>query len=117
MAGNTVPIILERLDTSSEGCWEWQGGVNSNGYGVVSLEGKMWYTHRLVWSVFIGPIPEGMFVRHRCDNKLCSKPSHLELGTPRDNRLDYTNRQLPKERARRAEEILELRRASTQGSK
>jgi len=48
--------------------------------------------HRLIYMKYYGPIPQGMVVRHKCDNRLCINPEHLELGTPEDNVRDMVRR-------------------------
>ncbi len=74
------------------GCWNWISATVSKGYGVLSVNGKMQYVHRLVWEREHGPIPNGMQVCHSCDNPRCCNPEHLFLGTRSDNMLDMVNK-------------------------
>lgn len=71
-----------------EGCWVWRGGTAHFGYGQISFRGRTINTHRLAYEAWVGPIPEGYVVRHRCDNPPCINPDHLETGTYRDNAQD-----------------------------
>ncbi len=66
------------------GCWVWNRGRSGGGYG--RYRGKP--AHRAVWILFHGPIPDGLFICHHCDNPPCVKPEHLFLGTPGDNMQD-----------------------------
>ena len=76
-----------KVDISGK-CWEWQAGKFSNGYGAFGIEGKLLRAHRVAYSLVHGPIPDGLWVCHHCDNKGCVKPSHLFLGTNSDNQND-----------------------------
>ncbi|QDH46778.1 putative HNH endonuclease [Aeromonas phage LAh_8] len=69
-------------------CLNWTGGKNSSGYGAIGFNGKVIATHRVAYMVYKGEIPEGLLVRHTCDNRLCCNPNHLELGTIQDNMKD-----------------------------
>jgi HNH endonuclease len=74
---------------NSEGCWDWKGCCPKNpGYGQFRSNGKIHKAHRSSWLIHKGEIPKGMFVCHTCDNKRCSNPDHLFLGTCKDNNLD-----------------------------
>lgn len=71
-------------------CWLWKGAKSNNlkrPYGYFTY-GKVQYAHRVAWQIFRGPIPDGLFVLHHCDNPPCVNPDHLFLGTKKDNRQD-----------------------------
>lgn len=78
-----------RVSRDPLGCWIYEGrSANSYGHKKFSLYNRGMSAHRYSWSVVNGPIPEGLCVLHSCDNPGCVRPSHLFLGTPRDNTHD-----------------------------
>jgi len=74
--------------THARGCWVFTGPTVGRGHG---MWGRV-LAHRHSWSLANGPIPEGMWVLHHCDNPPCVNPMHLYLGTIRENTDDAVAR-------------------------
>lgn len=81
-----------RAIVTETGCWEWQGAVLGKGYGKFKKDGKFWLAHRYSYTMYKGPIPDGLVIRHKCHNVLCVNPDHLQTGTHRDNVWDQIER-------------------------
>lgn len=111
-----------RLVSGGDGCLEWPGERDSDGYGRTGKKTGSRGAHRVAWEATHGPIGDGMEVCHHCDNPPCCNPEHLFLGTRAENQRDMT------EKARQArgvrsgmakltdEQVREIRRLVTEGA-
>lgn len=71
----------------NSGCFIWMGAIGSNGYGKIGISGtnKLAYAHRAAYEYFVGPIPQGLDLDHKCRMRCCVNPEHLEPVTRKEN--------------------------------
>jgi hypothetical protein len=89
--GKEVDRFWEKVDRSAgqEACWPWTGAITSqHGYGCVQWQGRVLGAHKVAWVLTNGPVPKGLCVLHKCDNRPCCNPAHHFLGTKKDNSKD-----------------------------
>ncbi len=91
-------------------CVMWLGYISPLGYGQRQFRGKLYQAHRAAFIENHRELLPGEVVRHKCDNKSCVNPDHLEAGSQRDNLLDNTVRG-PRHRTLRVtpEQVSEIR--------
>lgn len=75
--------VLAKVAIRDE-CWEYPVRPYHR-YGYICAEGRRWLSHRVVYEALVGPIPEGNELDHRCRNRACVRPSHLEPVTHQEN--------------------------------
>lgn len=67
-------------------CWNWRVNIGSSGYGKWTRSDRQAVAHRVAYELLVGPIPEGMQLHHKCFNRSCVNPEHLEPVTPKQNK-------------------------------
>jgi len=64
---------------SRDGCWKWTAFVDKAGYARIGLgRNQVLYGHRVSYELYVGPIPDGMEIDHKCRNRSCVNPDHLQ---------------------------------------
>jgi hypothetical protein len=92
----TPEQIFNEYTQRDEDCWIWTGWKNPLGYGHLNLaDGTRWLAHRLSWVIHFGDIPDKLVICHSCDNPSCVNPSHLFIGTQKDNVQDAIKKGRP----------------------
>lgn len=89
----SVEWLKSNCTVDNNDCWNWDKAKLENGYGIITYKSISHLVHRLSYKLrYSIEIPENLIVRHKCDNKGCCNPNHLELGTYSDNSLDNLQR-------------------------
>lgn len=91
-------------------CWIWTGARHDYGYGLTNFFQYQLYTHKVSWQLTYGEIPKGKLVCHKCDNPPCVRPTHLFIGSPKDNIQDM----IKKGRNRIGEKVVQAKLSPNQ---
>lgn len=76
----------------NSGCWLWTGSIGSHGYGQMSICNRPHTCHKVAYELYRGPVPDGLYVLHKCDTRSCCNPDHLYIGTQKENGRDMVER-------------------------
>lgn len=68
-----------------DGCWQWQGLLDNDGYGDLVHNGRTRSAHRYFFELWDGSIPAGKHLHHICENRACVNPKHLMVVTQREH--------------------------------
>jgi hypothetical protein len=85
----TIEQMMLRLQRTESGCLEWMGARTPQGYGHMYLDGVHWYAHRLMYSIYVGPIGDKVDIHHKCENPPCADPEHLEALTRPEHAAEH----------------------------
>jgi hypothetical protein len=78
MSVTTLPERLARRISVTSDCWLWVGYRNADGYGITSHRNRTWKAHRLIYTMLVAPIPDGLTIDHLCRQRCCVNPAHME---------------------------------------
>ena len=87
--------FTDKVKIDVSGCWIWTGAEKGKGYGYFWHNNKGNKAHRVSYELYVGGIPDGLFVCHKCDVRKCVNPDHLFLGTHQDNMADMQSKKPP----------------------
>lgn len=75
----------KKVDVRADGCWEWMGSRDRQGYGRISVQRIGRLAHRVGYEMLVGPVPSGLELDHLCRVRCCVNPQHLEPVTHAEN--------------------------------
>ena len=85
--GSTSKEVI--VEVQENGCWKCLSHCqDDDGYTRIKYNGKHERLFRVIYMQKYGEIPDGMLIRHKCDNSWCCNIEHLEIGFPKDNVRD-----------------------------
>lgn len=99
-----------------DSCWMWTGATERNGYGAFKLDKRKTSAHRAAYRLFVGEIDDHAVVHHKCGDRACVNPSHLQMCSQAENMAEMFARQAYEARIKDLEkEVKRLRKLVKKG--
>lgn len=90
-----IGYLVERSYIDGE-CYVWKlrtdGPEELLGYGKMEWQGKDWRVHRFAYHYLVAYLPKSTLVHHKCSNKACWRPEHLQAVSHQDNAAEMLGR-------------------------
>ena len=86
--------LQSKYFVNEDGCWQWVGasGGSRRLSPQIRINWKCFYASRVAYEIYNGPITDGLYVCHHCDNHMCINPAHMFLGTQKENMRDASRK-------------------------
>ena len=84
--------LISTIDRGKILCGDEVGSFNAAGYRQFSVYGKHYYTHRVVWELHNGSIPEGMEIDHINRNKADNRIENLRVVNRLENSINQDHK-------------------------
>jgi len=91
-AASAISILRQSTVTDANGCWTWTGRSHKDGYSQVRVGSREWSGHRLMATLVHGDIKGSAVVHHKCANRLCINPDHLQQVSHHENVAEMLQR-------------------------
>jgi hypothetical protein len=75
----------------TETCWNWTGTL-VQGYGCTSVNGRSKRAHRVSYELLVGPLEQATILHHKCANRKCVNPDHLQVVSYTENMAEMFER-------------------------
>src|SRR5687767_6523141 len=86
-AGCQVERFMSWVEFPQSGCWEWGSTKIYSGYAQFKVGGRNHFGHRWIFERLVSKVPSGLELDHRCRNRGCVNPWHLEVVTRTEQML------------------------------
>ena len=101
---------FNRFVKRSRKCWTWTGAKRS-GYGMFHVNGSTFSAHRVAYEMWVGELDNSSVVHHKCSNRSCVRPSHLQMTSSQENLAEMFERKNYMRAIQRLEtEVIKLRK-------